>query len=52
MNRRKLVNTTTIGAGAAVITGLNACANNPEKSDQDVSNSANFFCFLIKWFSE
>ncbi len=38
MNRRKFVNTTTIGAGAALITGLNACANNPEKKDQKMTD--------------
>ncbi|SDD94625.1 Xaa-Pro dipeptidase [Pricia antarctica] len=38
MNRRKFVNTTTIGAGAAFITGLNACANTPEKSDQKMTD--------------
>ncbi len=37
MNRRNFVNTTTIGAGAAFITGLNSCANGPEKNEKQMT---------------
>ncbi len=37
MNRRNFVNTTTIGAGAALITGFNSCADSPEKSAKKIT---------------